>query len=175
VITDSQNHLKQLSFTTFHQNQIKTFGFDDLFSNRRVIVFSVTQIYTRTTLHQVESFNLRVDSFKQQGIDNVYMIDSSDRTIGPWANIHAKSIIGLPDCDMKFVEYVAEYANVNKPLIDLARLWQYTIIINNGVPEKLWNNPFKIDMPLTFFKNSNYRYRGVGADKVEKYLLDNQL
>lgn len=171
--TDFQNQLKQITFTTFHQDQIKTFDFDDLFSNRRVIVSSIVQLYTRTSTLHVEHFNKMEKFFKEHNIDGIYMVDSTDRTIGPWANIHAKNVIGLPDCDMKLVQCVANYANVNKPLDDLARLWQYTIIINDGIPEKLWNNPFKIGMPLTFFKNSDYRYRGVGADKVQKYLVDN--
>lgn len=170
---DFQNHLKQIAFTTFHQRQLETFAFDDLFNDRRVIVFSITQIYTRTSLARLESFDSAVESFKSYGIDNIYAIDSTDWTIGPWVDRRAKNVIGLPDRDMKFVEYVADYAKVSKTINELAQMWQYTIIVNNGIPEKIWHNPFKSDMALTLIKDPRYRYRGVGVDHVEKYLIDN--
>jgi peroxiredoxin len=165
--------LKQITFKTFHRNQLVTFDYDDLFSNRRVLIFSITNAYTRCSGLHIKSFELAYQKLLDLGLDNVYAIDSTDWLVGPMMDKKSADIIGLPDRDLKFVESVAELANNKNDINELARLWQYVIIINNGEPEKLWSSPFKKQTSLSILKNPSVRYRGLSVDIIEKYLVDN--
>lgn len=151
-----------------------TFGYEDLFAGRRVIVFSLTNYRTLCSVEQLEGFMHRYDWFKQHGIDDIYAVDSSDWLVGPWLDKRRVEIKGLPDRDMKFVRAVADHYDYKKDTVELARLWQYVVIINDGVPEKLWHNPFKANAPLVILKDQKYRYRKISAGVVQDYLVDNQ-
>lgn len=164
--------LKKINFTTFYRNQKQTFGYDDLFADQRVIVFSVTQWRTLCSIQQINGYMDNYANFIQNNVDAVYVLDSTDWLIGPYIDKKAKDLIALPDRDMKFVETLAKHFNYSKATKDLARFWQYVLILNNGEPEKLWHNPFKEDSSLGFLKDPNYRYRKLSADTVLKYLID---
>jgi len=169
-----QQTLKQLSFKTFYHNQMATFGYDDLFANRRTIVFSLTNFRTICSGTQLRGFIDNYNQFCKLGINKICVVDSTDWLIGPTMDKRETEIIGLPDRDMLFVQAVADHYEYPKEKIELARFWQYVVIINNGEPEKLWHNPFKADAPLTILKDPVYRYRKLSADVVLKYLVDNQ-
>jgi len=164
--------LKQITFKTLHRNQLVTLDYDDLFSNRRVLIFSITNAYTRCSGLHIKSFELAYQKLLDLGLDNIYAIDSTDWLVGPMMDKKPVDIIGLPDRDLKFVEAVAKLTNNTTDIKDLAQLWQYVIIINNGELEKLWSSPFKKQTSLAILKNPNLRYRGIGVDTIETYLID---
>jgi peroxiredoxin len=149
------------------------FGYDDLFADQRVIVFSLTNFRTICSGQQLRSFLSNYDQFKEMGIDNIYIVDSTDWLIGPMIDKRAPELIGLPDRDMEFVRSLAEHYDYPKETFDLARYWQYVVIINDGEPERLWHNPFKENASLTILKDQSYRYRKISGDVVLKYLVDN--
>lgn len=169
-----QQTLKQLSFKTFYRNQLATFGYDDLFADRRVVVFSLTQFRTVSSGYQTQNYIDNYKFFLQHGVDGVYAIDSFDRLICPYIDKKSTDLKGLYDSDTKFVSALAEHYDYQKPNNELSRFWQYVTIINNGEPEKLWHNPFKSDTQLMVLKDNNYRYRKLSADIVLQYLVDNQ-
>jgi peroxiredoxin len=168
-----QQELKQITFKTFYHNQLETFDYDDLFADRRVVVFSLTQFRTVCSAKQMKSYIDNYDNFLKNGIDNVYVTDSSDWLIGPYVDKRTSLIKGLPDRDMNFVKSLAKHYDYQKSVTDLARFWQYVIIINNGEPERLWHNPFKPQSQLVVLRDINYRYKKISADVVLKYLVDN--
>ena len=165
-----QKKLKQLTFKTFYRNQLETFGYDDLFLNQRVILFSITNQRATDSERYVSEFIKMYPEFLKNKINNMYIIDSTDMLVGPWAD--KKNLLGLPDRDMQFVDALAQECDYQKELLDLATYWQYITIINNGVLEKIWHNPFKVDTPLYILKNYNFRYKKLSADIVLKYLVD---
>jgi peroxiredoxin len=167
-----QQTLKQLTFKTFHHNQIATFDYDDLFANLRVIVFSLTNFRTMCSGLQLDSFTSNYAQFKELGIDKIYVVDSTDWLIGPHIEKRAPTLIGLPDRDMAFVQALAEHYKYKKETFDLARYWQYVIIINNGEPERIWHNPFKESAPLEILKSQSHRYRKVSGNAVLTDLID---
>jgi len=173
VNSQFQQTLKQLTFKTFYHNQMTTFGYDDLFVDRRVLVFSVTQFRTACSHDHIDSYISHYNSMVANGIDDVCAVDSSDLMIGPLIDKKTPLIKPLPDRDMKFVEALSWHFDYQKDLKNLARLWQYVIIINNGEPEKFWHNPFKENAPLTILKDEKYRYRNLSADIVLQYLIGN--
>jgi len=167
-----QQTLKKLTFKTFYHNRPEIFDYDNLFCGRRVIVFSITQIRTICSARYLQSYIDNYDYFLKNGIDDIYVVDSSDRLIGPYMDKKTGTIKGLPDGDMKFVEAVAKHYAYQKSTIDLARFWQYVIIINDGEPEKFWHNPFKENSQLVILKNYEYRYRKLSVDNIKQYLVD---
>ena len=168
-----QQTLKQITFKTFYRNQIQTFGYDDLFADQRVLVFSLTNIRTTCSGKQLKSYINNYEQFKNIGIDHVCAVDSTDWLIGPSVDKRSADLKGLPDRDMTFVRAVADHYDYQKETFDLARFWQYVIVINNGEPEHFWHNPFKSDAPLLVLKDQSYRYRKLSADVILKYLVDN--
>jgi peroxiredoxin len=171
VNSQFQEQLKQITFKTFHRNQIATFNYGDLFSARRVIVLSITNQRTTDSEAYVDSFVQAYSTLLKNGIDNMYVVDSYDMLVGPWAD--KRNLIGLPDRDMQFAKILAEECSYHKKLFDLARYWQYITIINNGELEKLWCNNFKSDTMLHVLKSQSFRYKKLSADVVLKYLIDN--
>lgn len=181
-----QEQLKQIDFKTFFRKQMATFDYENLFSNRRVLIFSLTNIRVPCSVEHFHNFEKMYLTFLENGIDDVCVVDSFDLMIGPWTASMADrwmqrtgkpdtlGIKGLPDRDQRFVKLLAEHYEYNKPVKDLARFWQYVTIINDGEPEKIWSNPFNAEAPLRVLKHPDYRYRKLSADTVLKYLLDNK-
>lgn len=169
-----QETLKQIEFRTVHCDQVVTYGYNELFADRRVIVFSLTNTRTICSGRQVVDFGKHYAKFQEIGIDTVYAVDSTDWLVAPWMSKRSKHIIGLPDKDMSFVKSLAEHYNYQKQTFDLARYWQYIVIINKGEPEKIWHNPFNENAPLAILKDPSYRYRKLSAETVYKYLVDNK-
>ena len=170
-----QQQLKQLTFKTFYHDQMATFGYDDLFANRRVIVFSMPQFFTKCAGLHLGTFRDCYTDLVNNGVDDICAVDSTNWLIGPYIdNKKHLKMKGLPDRDMKFVQLLAEAGDYQKPVKELARLWQYTALINNGELEQLWHNPFESDDPLTLLKDPSYRFQNLSADVVVKYLVDKQ-
>lgn len=166
-------NLKQITFKTFYRNQLATFDYDDLFADRRVLIFSITNSYTRCSGMHIKSFESNYQRLLELGLDDVYVVDSVDWLIGPMMDKKKTEIRGLPDRDMSFIKLMAEYVGRTENINELCNWWQYVIIINNGEPEKIWVSPFKSNTSLAIRKNVDLRYRSLSVDKVEKYLVDN--
>lgn len=167
---DFQTQLKQINFKTFYHGQVETFGYDDLFADRRVLVFAITQMRYYPSYVQFMSFAKAADQLKSLGIDDVCAINSFENLFGIWADHQSQNIKALPNIDGSFVRALAQYQGVDKPEKDLKTVWQYITIINNGVPEKVWHNPFKAGMMLRAIKTEAYQYRNLSVDKVVEYL-----
>jgi peroxiredoxin len=164
--------LTQIEFKTFYRNQIHTFDYDNLFANRRILIASLNNLYTTCTGLYIKSFENCYDELISLGLDDVCLVDSSDWLVGPMMDKKKTEIKGLPDRNLQFVSAVADHASNSNNIVDLARHWQYMMIINNGQPEKLWTSPYKNGLTLTLLKNRSLRYRGLGPDVVKKYLVD---
>jgi peroxiredoxin len=173
-MASSEHNLKNIVFTTYHRNQVLKLGYDDLFSNRRVIIFSLTNIYGNMSYPQLKKFDNEYEKIKALGFDDIYCISSDELTIAPWADIHAKNIIGLPDNTHEFLKIVAQHSGLNAELDDMAQYWQYIAIIDNGSIEKLLYNYIKKDLPLRILKSEKYRYHNLGLDGLYTYLNINQ-
>jgi peroxiredoxin len=168
------HNLKKLVFKTFYRNQMATFDYDNLFAERRVIVFSITNAYTTCSGKHMEQFEQAHKQLRELGIDDIYVIDSTDWLVGPWADKRSTDIKGLPDRNKQFVSALAQHYNISYDIDELARFWQYIVIINNGEPEKFWYNPFTANTLLRVLKDPMYRYRKLSTDMVLKYLVDKQ-
>ena len=165
-----QSALQSLTFKSFYHNQTQQFDYDNLFLNRRVIVFSVPSMFGRRSLQILKAFDEQRSEL--QGIDDVYCLSSNSQLIGPWSDKQS-TIRGLYDTG-EFVAGIAKFYNIDKPLADLKSFWQYMTIIDNGVPIQFWHNPIKANMSLHVVRHPEYAYHNMSVKKVKEYLANSK-
>jgi len=167
---DFQTQLKQLTFKTYFHSRAEMLDYESLFSNRRVIVFSVPNVVTSQTFHHFKSVDAEYTNLIRAGIDDVCALSSTELMVSPWAATHSKVIKGLSNLDGKFVQALADHYQITQSFRDLINNWQFITIINNGVPEKLWYVPFKSNMKWVAVKSDMWRYRNLKVNQILEYL-----
>jgi peroxiredoxin len=167
---DFQTQLKQLNFKTYRHNQVETFDYDSLFANRRVVVFSITRMFVAESFYQLNDFNSAYKEILNNKIDNVYAINSDEGMFAPWMDKHSDKILGLVDADKLFATELAKLYYPDYDVFKLARNWQYILILNNGIPEKIWSNPYRPDLSLRILRNPGYQYRKIKPNVLLDYL-----
>lgn len=163
-----QQQLQSITFKSFFDNQMQIVGYNDLFADSRTLVFSVPA--PLPSIKHFEKFDASYQSLLDHGIDRVVCISSDYILVGPWAEKQSKTIRGLADVDKQFVSALAQHFEFEKSVDHLARFWQYTVVINNGEPEQLWQNPTTTTTPWRIIKHPKFRYHGCGPNKVIEYL-----
>jgi peroxiredoxin len=163
-----QQQLHSIQFKSFYNNQLQMLGYSDIFENSRTLIFSVPAPIP--SIKHFMRFDNNLQTLTNLGITKVVCISSDYILIGPWAEKQSSIIRGLSDTNREFVSALAEYYKINKPVDHLSRFWQYTVIVNNGEPEHLWQNPIKVDTAWNIIKHPKFRYHGCGIKKVIEYL-----
>jgi peroxiredoxin len=165
-----QSQLKNINFKTRFCSQMVTSDYNDLFANRRVVVFSISRMFTPESYHQIKIFNEAYSKILEHGIDNVYSINSFERIYPAWSEYQSENIIGLSDIDCNFVKPLAEIYQPNDNLSELSKYWQYIVILNNGTIEKIWKVPFKSGVSLRIRKHHKFQYLTLRPETVLDYL-----
>jgi peroxiredoxin len=168
MVVDFQQNLKTVKFKGLHNCN----DYAELFADRRTVVFSLPRPANVNSWDQLKRFNDAYTELHSVGIDQICTVSNTPFII-PYVEIHGPKIIPIVDVDSQFTELVKYYAGSSRDLKELATLWQYVIVLNNGVPEKLFNNPLVDNMSLKMYCNPKYQYFRLGPDRVIKYLLDN--
>ena len=164
---DFQTKLKSITFKTGLHNQ--EIGYADLFANRRALVLATPIPVNMSSWYHMMSYERRVTDLKQLGIDSVYCV-SCEPLLIPYMDKHAKQILPIVDYTQQFVSLMAGYASRNTNIQELARMWEYVAVINNGNLEKTFSNPLKEGMSLAVYNHEKYRFRGIGPEIVISYL-----
>lgn len=119
----------------------------DLFNNKRVVIFSLPGAFTPTcSTYQLPGFDENYEEFKSQGIDEIYCISVNDAFVmNEWARqLGIKNVKVIPDGNGDFTRLMGML--VHKDNIGFgARSWRYAAILNNGVVEKLFEEPGRGD------------------------------
>lgn len=166
------SNLETLTFKTLVNNREATLDYFDLFDKKRVVVFSLPTMLTNFSWEQLLAFDQAHKEFQALGIDQICCVNSNleSRLLAYYANKFSRTAIPLPDLDRKFMTVVTDHFDISKDPQELARFWQYIVIVNNGIPEKLFQNPIKSNMPLRIAKSVKYQYHNLGPEPVKKYL-----
>jgi len=136
----------------------------ELFSNKRVIIFSLPGAFTPTcSTYQLPGFDEKFEVFKEQGIDEIYVVSVNDAFVMfNWCKkLNIKKVKFLPDGNGDFTRKMG--AMVKKNNLGFGdRSWRYSMIVNNGKIEKLFtedgkrNNcptdPFRVSDAETMLK-----------------------
>ncbi len=115
----------------------------DFFKGKRVAVFSLPGAFTPTcSSKQCPSYDLAFDEMKKLGIDEVYCISVNDAfAMFQWAkNLNVKNVRMIPDGSGHFTRRMGML--INKEHLGFGyRSWRYSMVVNDGVVEKWFQEP----------------------------------
>ena len=145
----------------FCWNQVFT---RDLYQNKRIIIFGLPGAFTPTcsTTH-LPGYEKRYHEIRKLGIDEIYCVSVNDAFVMfNWCKkLKVKLVQVLPDGNGNFTKKMGLL--VNKSNLGFGRRsWRYSMVINNGVIEKIFvekglmNNcatdPFEVSDAITMIK-----------------------
>lgn len=120
---------------------------EDYFSGKRVVVFSLPGAFTPTcSTYQVPGFEASYNMIKSLGIDEVYCISVNDAFVmNKWAKDQCiERIKMIPDGSGTFTRMMGML--VSKENLGFGmRSWRYAMVVNDGVIEKLFEEPGRSD------------------------------
>jgi len=140
----------QVIFRTRNNHQWIDVTSDDVFKDRTVVVFSLPGAFTPTcSSTHVPRYNQLTPVFKQNGVDEVVCISVNDAFVmNEWRNQQkADNVTFLPDGNGDFSRGMGMLVPKN----DLGfgeRSWRYSMLVKNGVIEKMFIEPNKPGDPF---------------------------
>jgi len=154
--------IPEVTFRTRNGGDWKDVSTRELFSGKKVVVFALPGAFTPTcSSAHVPRYNELAPVFKQRGIDSVVCISVNDGFVmEEWGkNQHAENITFIPDGNAELTEKMGMLVD-KKNLGFGKRSWRYSMLVNDGVIEKMFIEPDKEGDP---FEVSD-------ADTMLKYL-----
>lgn len=140
----------QVTFPTRQGDEWVNVSSDDLFANKTVIVFALPGAYTPTcSSTHLPRYNELADVFKANGVDDIICMSVNDTFVmNAWlADQEAENIHVIPDGN-------GEFADGMGLLVDKAELgfgkrsWRYSMLVKDGVIEKMFIEPQKPGDPF---------------------------
>ena len=132
---------------------------DDLFSNQRVIIFSLPGAFTPTcSAYQLPGFEEKYSEFKALGIDEIYCVSVNDGFVmNAWAqDQNIQNVKLLPDGNTYFTRSMGMLV----PKFNLGfgeRSWRYAVVANDkrieqwfvedGIGNNVENDPYEVTTP----------------------------
>lgn len=139
-----------VSFPIRQDNQWTTITSDDLFAGKSVILFSLPGAFTPTcSSTHLPRYNELAPVFKQQGVDEIICLSVNDPFVmEAWAaDQNAENIYMLPDGNGEFSEGMGML--VEKADLGFGkRSWRYSMLVKDGVIEKMFIEPQKPGDPF---------------------------
>ncbi|NRA63372.1 MAG: peroxiredoxin [Pseudobacteriovorax sp.] len=119
----------------------------EIFSGRTVVLFSLPGAFTPTcSSNHLPRFESLYEDFKKEGVDEIICLSVNDAFVMfQWGKqIGAKNVTLLPDGNGEFTEKMGML--VDKSNIGFGkRSWRYSMLVKNGVVEKIFEEPGKAD------------------------------
>lgn len=143
-------HIPDVTFRTREGEQWKDVTSAELFSGRSVIVFALPGAFTPTcSSTHLPRYNELAPVFRQNGIDDIICMSVNDGFVmNAWAGDQAANNIRfIPDGNAEFAEKMGMLVNKN----DLGfgpRSWRYSMLVRDGVIEKMFIEPEKPGDPF---------------------------
>ena len=135
-----QYQVPQVEFVFREDGNFVTRTTSELFSGKRVVIFSLPGAFTPTcSAYQLPGFEDRFEEFVQLGINNIYCISVNDGFVmNAWAKDQGIEKVKLiPDGNAYFTRSMGYL--VNKSNLGFGqRSWRYAAVVNDGVIEKLF-------------------------------------
>jgi glutaredoxin-like protein len=123
---------------------------EDVFDGRTVVVFSLPGAFTPTcSSTHLPRYNELAGALKQNGIDEIVCISVNDAFVmQEWQKSqHAESVTLLPDGNGEFTAGMGMLVD-KRDLGFGQRSWRYSMLVRNGVVEKMFVEPEKPGDPF---------------------------
>ena len=139
-------------FKTRVKDEEGNFGWKDVtsmeyFGDKRVLLFSLPGAYTPTcSTYQLPEFEKLAPEFKKIGIDDIYCMSVNDSFVmNAWAKSqNLQNVKVIPDGGGEFTRQMGMLVRKDPEGFGY-RSWRYAMVINDGVVEKIWEEPGKQD------------------------------
>ena len=139
-------------FKTRVKDEEGKFGWKDVtsmeyFGDKRVLLFSLPGAYTPTcSTYQLPGFEKLAPEFKKIGIDDIYCMSVNDSFVmNAWAKSqNLQNVKVIPDGGGEFTRQMGMLVRKDPEGFGY-RSWRYAMVINDGVVEKIWEEPGKQD------------------------------
>lgn len=139
-----------VTFRARSNNDWQNLTSDDVFAGKSVIVFSLPGAFTPTcSSSHVPRFNQLASTFKKLGIDDIVCMSVNDAFVmNEWkATQNADQITFIPDGNGQFTDGMGLL--VNKEDLGFGRRsWRYSMLVRDGVVEKMFIEPEKPGDPF---------------------------
>ena len=139
-----------VTFKTRDNNQWKDVTTDDLFKGRTIVVLSLPGAYTPTcSSTHLPRYNELAGAFKANGVDQIVCLSVNDAFVmNEWKqDQEAANVTLIPDGNGEFTAGMGLL--VDKSSIGFGkRSWRYSMLVKNGVIEKMFIEPEKEGDPL---------------------------
>jgi glutaredoxin-like protein len=146
---EGQN-VPQVTFRTRRNHEWVDVSTDDIFKGKTVIVFSLPGAFTPTcSSTHVPRYNQLMPTFKQHGVDEVICVSVNDAFVmNEWRNEQkAFNVTFLPDGNGDFSRGMGML--VSKSDLGFGeRSWRYSMLVRDGVIEKMFIEPNKPGDPF---------------------------
>jgi len=143
-----------VNFQVQENNQWESWSSNDLFSGKRVILFSLPGAFTPTcSSSHLPRYNELAPLFKKEQIDAIYCLSVNDTFVmNAWKEDQvANNITFLPDGNGDFTDGMGML--VDKGAIGFGkRSWRYSMLVDDGVIQKMFIEP---DLPGDPFEVSD--------------------
>ena len=118
----------------------------DIFTGKRVVVFSLPGAFTPTcSSFQLPGYEAFYDMIREQGVDEVYCLSVNDSFVmNAWFKDQGiTNVKPIPDGSGEFT--YAMGMSVNKANLGFGfRSWRYAMVVNDGEIEMLFEEPGKV-------------------------------
>ena len=135
--------MEDIVFSIYKSNNVQQITFQDLALKKRVLICSAVRITQYISDLYIKKLIKQIPVYKQQGIDEVYVINSSHGLHG-LARLDKifPGLETLADVDNKFVKWLSDEVKKTSPDLDtLSKYWTYQVLLNNGTVEKFYEQP----------------------------------
>ncbi|MGI5309654.1 glutathione peroxidase [Rheinheimera sp. WS51] len=156
----------KVTFNLRKNDQWQAVTSDDIFKGKTVVVFSLPGAFTPTcSSTHLPRYNELANVFKQNGVDDIVCLSVNDTFVmNAWAESQeANNITLIPDGNGEFTDGMGMLVE-KKDLGFGKRSWRYSMLVKDGVIEKMFIEP---DVPGDPFEVSD-------ADTMLNYINPNQ-
>lgn len=137
-------------FRTRQGDAWKDVSTDDLFKGKTVVVFSLPGAFTPTcSSTHLPRYNELAHVFKKHGVDDILCVSVNDTFVmNAWkADQEAENITVVPDGNGEFTKGMGMLVSKNN-LGFGDRSWRYSMLVKDGVVEKMFIEPEKDGDPF---------------------------
>ena len=140
----------QVAFRIREQGEWKTVTTDEIFRGKTVVVFSLPGAFTPTcsSIH-LPRYNELAPAFRANGVDEIVCVSVNDGFVmSEWAkDQEAENVRLIPDGNGEFTEKMGML--VDKTDLGFGkRSWRYSMLVKDGVVEKMFIEPEKAGDPF---------------------------
>ena len=146
---ETQN-VPTVTFRTRVKNDWKDLTTEEIFKNKTVVVFALPGAFTHTcSSTHLPRYNLLAPVLKANGVDDIYCLSVNDAFVmNAWAADQDSANIKLiPDGNGEFSEGMGLLVDKND-LVFGKRSWRYSMLVKDGVIEKMFIEPDKPGDPF---------------------------